>query len=100
MTMWPVVREIVNREGFLLLNANAYVKKLFAAVCSANCFRIRHSSLGPFIVRVMYYTYFSTATAKKSTETYASEDVVRNELLSDFVKYFFLHIPVLWFRRL
>lgn len=51
----PVLREILNLVGILLANAKAYVKKLFAAVCSANCLRIRQSSLGPLIVRTIYY---------------------------------------------
>lgn len=59
MVIRPVVREMVKREGFLPLNANAYVKKLVEAVCRANCFRMRQSSLGPFIVRSMYYAGFS-----------------------------------------
>lgn len=51
----PVSRESWKRLGCLPVRLNRYVMKLHAASCVENCFRMAHSSDGPFMVRTMYY---------------------------------------------
>ena len=50
----PVSRERWKREGFRPVIQNAYVMKLAAATCRVNCFRMRHNSVGPFMVLIIY----------------------------------------------
>lgn len=54
MAINPVAREIWNLEGLRLARQNMKVMKLHDATCNANCFRMRHSSSGPTMVRDIY----------------------------------------------
>jgi hypothetical protein len=55
MNIWPVVRDKWNRLGVRLVIQNMWVINPFVATWEANCLRIRHSALGPSIVRIIYW---------------------------------------------
>jgi hypothetical protein len=54
-TILPVSRDTVNRFGTRWGTANMCDMKLAAANCEAKYLRIAQSSVGPFMVLVMYY---------------------------------------------
>lgn len=63
MAIWPVDLDQWNREGRRLPRQRRYVMKLTDDNCSANSLRMRQSSLGPSIVRIMYYNRFVSIEA-------------------------------------
>lgn len=55
IAMSPVARDMWKRPGCRLERQRTYVMKLDEATWVANCFLIRQSSLGPSIVRIIYF---------------------------------------------
>ena len=72
----PVDLDQWNLDGKRLPRQMRYVMKLEDASCSANSFRIRHSSLGPSIVLIMYCKDGQNELKKQIQNTYASEHIL------------------------
>src|ERR1700683_2241040 len=103
MNICPVVRDKWNRLGVRLVIQNMCVTNALGATWEANCLRIRHSALGPSIVRIIYWNerpWSRRQHIKTLGYTHAGHDILRNQFSDNFIQNFFLQCGELSFVNL